>query len=72
MKLFLSRGSNKGECGKDPDLTMDDAEGKDGSFLTLDGCLMIFGGSVAFDSKHRQKLERHKVYTTEPTMPAFL
>ena len=42
MKQFLSGGSNKGEHGKDPDRTMDDAEGKDSGFLTLDGCLMIF------------------------------
>ena len=51
MKRFLSRGSNKGEHGKDPDLTTDDTEGKDGGFPTLDGYLMIFGGSVAYDSK---------------------
>ena len=39
MKLFLSRGSNKGERGKDPDLTTDDAEGKDDGFPMPDGCL---------------------------------
>jgi len=53
MKQFLSRGSNKGEHGKYPDLTVDDAEGKDGGFVTLDGCLMIFGGSATYDSKCR-------------------
>ena len=53
MRWFLSGGSNKGEHGKDPDPTMDDAEGKDGDLPTLDGCLMIFGGSVAYDSKRR-------------------
>ena len=52
IRLFLSRGSNKGEHGKDLDPTTDDAEGKDGGFLTLDGYLMIFEGSVAYDSKH--------------------
>ena len=51
MKQFLSGGSNKGEHGKDPNPTIDDAEGKDGGFSTLDGCLMIFGGSVSYDSK---------------------
>ena len=51
MKRFLSRGSNKREHGKDPDPTMDDVEGKDGGFLMPDGDLMIFGGSMAYDSK---------------------
>ena len=56
MKQFLSGGSNKGKHGKDLDPTTDDAEGKDGGFLTLYGYLMIFRGSVAYDSKCRQKL----------------
>jgi hypothetical protein len=50
----LSRGSNKGEHGKDPDPTADDAEEKDDGFPTSHGCLMIFGGSEAYDSKRRQ------------------
>ena len=44
MKRFLSRGSNKGEHGKDPDPTTDDTKAKDGGFLMLNSCLMIFGG----------------------------
>ena len=72
MKQFLCRGSNKGEHGKDPDPITDDAEGKDGGFPTPDGCLMIFGGSAAYDSKHRQKLACHEVYTAEPAVPTFL
>ena len=46
MKWFLSGGSNKGEHTKDPKPPVDDTKGKDGGFLTLDGCLMIFGGST--------------------------
>ena len=53
MKRFLSRGSNKGEHGKDPDPTMDDAEGKYIGFLMPDGCLKIFGGLAALHSKRR-------------------
>ena len=53
MQWFLSGGSNKGEHGKDPAPTMDDAEEKDDNFPTPDGCLVIFGGSAAYDSKHR-------------------
>ena len=53
MKRFLSRGSNKGEHRKEPKPAIDDTEGKDGGFPTLDGCLMIFGGSAAYNSKHR-------------------
>jgi len=68
MKRFLSRGSNKGEHGKDSDPTADDAEGKDDDFPMPDGCLKIFGGSIAYDSKRHQKLTRHEVYTTEPAM----
>ena len=51
MKRFLSGGSNKGEHRGDPKPAADDAEGKDGGFSTLDGCLMIFKGSAAYDSK---------------------
>ena len=53
MKWFLSGGSNKGEHRNDPKSTTDDAEGKDSGFPTLDGCLMTFGGSTAYDSKRR-------------------
>ena len=38
----------------------------------LNGRLMIFGGSAAYDSKHRQKLTRREVYTAEPAAPTFL
>ena len=72
MKRFLSRGSNKGEHRKDPKPSADDTEGKDSGFSTLDFCLMIFGGSVAYDSKCRQKLARREFYTAEPAMPTFL
>ena len=58
MKRFLSGVSNKGEHGKDPDPTTDDAEGKDDGFPTLDGCLMIFGESAAYGSKRRQMAVR--------------
>ena len=67
MKRFLSGSFNKGEHGKDPKPTADDTEGKDSGFLTLDGCLMIFGGSAAYDSNRHQKLMYHEVYMAEPT-----
>ena len=53
MKRFLSGGSNKGEHRKEPKLAVDDVEGKDSGFPMLDGCLMIFRGSAAYDSKRR-------------------
>ena len=53
MKRFLSRGSNKGEHRKKTEPAIGDAEGKDGRFPTLDGCLMIFGGSATYDSNRR-------------------
>ena len=68
----MSRRSNKGEHRGDPKLTANDTEEKDDGFLMLDDYLMIFGGSAAYDSKRRQKLERRKVYTVEPTVPIFL
>ena len=43
----------QGEHRKEPKLAVDDAEGKDGGFSALDGYLMIFGGSAAYDSKRR-------------------
>ena len=72
MRRFLSRGSNKGEQGKDPTPTMNDAEEKNDGFPTPDGSLMIFEGSTAYDSKHRQKVVRCEVYTNEPATPSFL
>jgi len=53
MKRFLSSGSNKEDHRKEPKLAIDDVEGKDDSFSTQDGCLMLFGGSAAYDSKSR-------------------
>ena len=49
----------------------DVAEGKDSDFLTSDGCLMIFGGSAAFDSKRRQKLACREVYMSKLAVPSF-
>jgi len=72
MKRFLFGESSKGEHWKEPKPTVDDTEGKDGGFPTLDGCLMIFKGSVAYDSKRCQKLARREIYTAEPPMPSFL
>ena len=69
MKRFLS---NKGEHRKEPKPAVDDTERKDDRFPTLDGCLMIFVGSVAYDSKLRQKLAHREVYMAEPTAPSFL
>ena len=71
MKRFLSGGFNKGGQGKDPERTVDGAEGRDGGFPTLDSCLMIFGGLAAYDSKCYQKLARRKVYMNEPAAPTF-
>ena len=50
------RGSNKGEHRKEPKPTTDAADGKDSGFPTLDGYLMIFGGSAAYDSKRHQRI----------------
>ena len=72
MQWFLSGGSNKGEQGKEPTPTADDAEEKDDGFPTSDGCLMIFRGSAAYDSKHCQKVARHEVYMAQPATPPFL
>ena len=72
MKRFLFEDFNRGEHGKDPKPTMDDAEGMDEGFSTMDGCLMIFGGSMAYDSKRHQKLARCEVYTAKPDAPSFL
>ena len=33
---------------------------------------MIFRGTVAYDSKHHQKLAHREVYIAEPAAPAFL
>ena len=52
MKRFLSGGSNKGEHRKDSKLATDNVERKDVGFSMMDGCLMIFRGSVAYNSKH--------------------
>ena len=70
--MVLVRRLQQGEQGKDPPPTTDDAEEKDDGFPMPDGCLMIFEGSAAYDSKHRQKVARREVYTTESATPPFL
>ena len=67
MKRFLSGGSDKGNQRKKPEPAIDDAKGKDGNFLTLNGFLMIFDGTAAYDSKHRQKITRAR--STWPSQP---
>jgi hypothetical protein len=51
---------------------VDDAKEKDGDFPMIDGCLMIFGGMTAYDSKCHQNLARSEVYAAGPTTPSFL
>ena len=72
MRKYLSRGLNKGEQGKEPAPATDDAEEKDDGFPTPNDCLMIFGGSVAYYSKCRQKVVCREVYTAQLAMPPFL
>ena len=43
MRKYLSGGLNKGEPGKEPVPTTDDAKEKDDAFPTSNGALMIFG-----------------------------
>ena len=72
MRRFLSRGSNKGQQGKEPAPTTNDAEEKDNGFPTPNGCLMFFGGSAAYDSNRRQKITRREVYMAQQATPPFL
>ena len=72
MRKYLSGGLNKGEQGKEPAPRTDDVEEKDDTFPTPNGALMIFEGSVAYDSKRSQKVARREVYTARSATPAFL
>jgi hypothetical protein len=72
MKKYLSGGSRKGEQKKKPELRESDTEGKDDGFPDTDGCLMIFGGPTAYESRCRQKLTRREVYVAKPATPSFL
>jgi hypothetical protein len=69
---FLFGSSNKGEQGKEPAPTTNDTKEKDDGFPTPDDYLMIFGGSVAYDSKRRQKVTCRQVYTAQPATPPYL
>ena len=53
MRKYLARGLNKGEQGKEPVPTTDNTEEKNDTFPTPTGALMIFGGSMAYDSRRR-------------------
>ena len=53
MRKYLSGGLNKGEQGKEPAPTTDDIKEKDDAFPTPNDAIMIFGGSMAYDSKRR-------------------
>jgi hypothetical protein len=61
-----------GDPKKKPEPLADDTEGKEGAFPETMGCLMIFGGIVAYDSKCCQKLMCREVYAAKPAMPVFL
>jgi len=45
---------------------------KQGDFPKTDGCLMIFGGPLACESKHKEKITRREVFVAEPVMPTYL
>jgi hypothetical protein len=53
MKKFLSGGSKKGGWKIKPNPLGDDAEEKEDTFPEETGCLTIFGGPAAYDSKRR-------------------
>ena len=63
MRKYLSGSLKKGEQGKEPVPTTDDAEEKDDAFPMPNGALMIFEGSMAYDAKRRQKVARRQFYT---------
>ena len=69
--VLVWRLQQRGAQG-DPKPAANDLEGNDSGFLTLDGCLMIFKGSAAYDSKRYQKLARREIYTAKPAAPTFL
>jgi hypothetical protein len=72
MKKYLSGGTRMGEQKKRPEAVESDAEGKDDGFPNPDGCLMIFRGPAACESRRHQKLTCREVYAAKPAMPAFL
>jgi hypothetical protein len=72
LKKYLSGGSKRREQRKKPKSGEGDTEGKDDGFPATDGCLMIFGGLAAYESRRRQKLTRQEVYAAELATPTFL
>jgi hypothetical protein len=72
MKRFLPGGSKKRDQMKKSNPAANDAKEKDNGFSETIGCLMIFDGMVAYDSKHRQKLARREVYAAKLATPTFL
>jgi hypothetical protein len=72
MKRFLSGDSKMDQKKKSDPTAEDDAKRKEDAFLETIGCLMIFGGTTAYDSKPRQKLTHREVYVPEPATPSFL
>jgi hypothetical protein len=73
MKRYFSRGAQgKGDPGKRLEEDKGDDKEKDDDFPIVNNCFMIFGGPVAYDSRHQRKLEHREVYAAEPAMLAFL
>jgi hypothetical protein len=68
----LYKDNTKDNTEEKPDPPEDNTEEKEGAFLEMMGYLMIFGGTVAYDSKCRQKLTCCEVYMAESATPAFL
>jgi hypothetical protein len=51
MNQFLSGASKKGGQRRKLEPMVDNAEEKDGGFPAIDGCLMIFDGTTAYNSQ---------------------
>ena len=55
-KRWFCNNAKRGEQKKKPEPEDAAKKEKQGGFPETDGCLMIFGGPLAYESKHKQKI----------------
>jgi hypothetical protein len=71
-KRWFGSSAGRGEQKKKPELEDTTEKEKQNDVPKTDGCLMIFGGPLACESKRKQKIMRREVFAAETATSTYL
>lgn len=71
LKRFISKPPSKKAKPEEPAKQAEQKAPVE-DFPEPTGCLMIFGGTKAYDDNHRLKVAQHEVHMAEPAVPQYL